>query len=140
MSSFTDPLAVEQLPEGDEWVTLRDFSFWYECDDTLPDMLSVRCKSRLLVPAGTRSDFASIPRLLWPLIGHPAGNYAQASVMHDELYRRGAEPGALPRARCDELFLEGMRVLGVPWWKRRLMWAGVRLGGASAYAASKGSK
>lgn len=135
MSSFTDPLAVEALPDCDEWVTLRAFSFWYDCDDDLGvDVpLSVRCRSCVTVPAGTRTDFATIPRVLWSIVGHPAGRYKQAAVLHDYLYRTGS----LTRARCDELFREGMAVLGVPAYQRWLMWAGVRIGGALAYAGEK---
>ena len=132
MSSFTDPLTVVQIPFSDEWATLRAFSFWYDCDEIdLP--MDVRCRGRVTVPEGTRTDFASIPQVLWSLIGHPAGRYAQAAVLHDYLYRTGA----LSRARCDELFREAMEVLGVPWHQRWLMWAGVRVGGALAY--SKGA-
>lgn len=129
MSSFTDPLTVVQLPDSDEWSTLREFSYWYDCDDTDQPM-NVRCHACVTVPAGTRTDFASIPRPLWSIVGHPAGRYAQAAVLHDYLYRIGG----LTRARCDELFREAMEVLGVPWHQRWLMWAGVRVGGALAYS------
>ena len=128
MSSFTEPLYVVQLPDSDEWLTLRAFSYWYDCEDT-DAPICVRCRACITVPDGTRTDFASIPRPLWSLIGHPAGRYAQAAVLHDYLYRSGR----LPRARCDALFLEAMEVLGVPWLQRCLMWAGVRVGGFMAY-------
>lgn len=131
MSNFTDPLDVRQ--DGDEWVTLRDFSYWTDCEESEAP-LSERCRTRIVVPAGFRTDFASIPRLLWPLIGHPAGRYAQAASLHDWLYRNHL----VSRAEADRIFREAMGTLGVPAWKRSLMWAAVRVGGHGAYAAPEG--
>ncbi|GAB1388984.1 MAG: hypothetical protein AMXMBFR78_33920 [Rubrivivax sp.] len=124
MSSFTDPLAVVQ--EGGRWRTLRDIHYWTHCssdDDSVP--LPVRCTTVHVVPAGFLTDFASIPRVLWSLIGHPAGRYAQAAVLHDWLL----EQPAVPRAEADRVFLEAMAVLGVPRLQRWLMWAAVRAWG-----------
>lgn len=127
MSSFTDPLDVRQV--GDEWVTLREMTYWTDCDDG-DEALPLRCRSCHTVPAGFTTDFASIPRLFWSVIGHPAGRYAQAAVLHDSLYRTRS----VTRARADALFMEAMAVLGVPAWQRWLMWAAVRVGGALPYA------
>jgi len=132
MSSFTDPLDVRYI-DGDTWKTLREFSFWTDCDDTMPEAMGLpaRCVTCITVPAGQETDFASIPAALWSLVGHPAGTYVQASVLHDYIYR---QPGVLvTRTKADAMFLEGMTVLGVSWWKRRLMWAGVRAFGAAAW-------
>jgi len=129
VSSFTDPLEVRQTGDGDRWATLRDIHYWTDCADTR-EQLHVRCRTLFIVPAGFETDFASIPRLFWTVIGHPAGQYAQAAVLHDWLYRaRGTS-----RARADALFREAMAALGVPAWQRWLLWAGVRAGGWAAYA------
>jgi hypothetical protein len=130
MSRFTEPLQVLQLPDENRWRLLRGFEFWTDCDDGMQAPLEVRCATVFSVPEGFETDFASIPRLFWPVIGHPAGRYAQAAALHDRLYGTGA---AGSRARADAVFMEGMAVLGVPRWRRWLMWAGVRLGGADAY-------
>ena len=45
--------------------------------------------------------------------------------MHDFCY--GTE--LYPRKRCDEIFLEAMKVLTVALWKRWVIYAAVRIGG-----------
>jgi Protein of unknown function (DUF1353) len=131
-SSFTAPLEVRKLQGSDLWCTLRAMDYWTDCVDG-EQSLEIRCRTCITVPAGFETDFASIPRLFWSSIGHPAGEYAQAAVLHDWLYRSQL----VPRARADALFSEAMKVLGVPGWRRWLMWAAVRVGGAGAYAAGE---
>ncbi|MEY2689723.1 MAG: hypothetical protein RL375_3922 [Pseudomonadota bacterium] len=126
MSSFTDPLEVVQV--GAQWRTLRPMHYWARCAEGEAP-LAERCAVCHEVPAGFETDFASIPRLFWTLVGHPAGRYAQAAVLHDYLYRTGA----VPRREADRTFREAMDVLGVPAWQRWVMWAGVRVGGWAAY-------
>ena len=84
----------------------------------------------MLVPAGFVTDFASIPRLFWRVLP-PTGSYGKAAVIHDYLYRTGA----FTRSICDGIFLEAMCELGVPGWKRRVMFRAVRLFGGSSYQA-----
>lgn len=127
-TQFTAPLAVVHLPDDGLWQTLTAFTYYFDCQPGAAQLWQ-RCASSVTVPAGTRTDFASIPRLLWPLIGQPAGRYAQAAVLHDHLYRTRA----MPRSMCDRIFREAMEVLDVPWHQRWLMWAGVRIGGSAAY-------
>lgn len=74
---------------------------------------------------GFITDGASIPPFAWPLIGGPLGPYAPAAVVHDWIYKYQL----YTRKRCDEIFLEAMEVLGVVWWKRRLMFRCVRIFG-----------
>lgn len=129
MSSFTDPLIVEQLPDGKNWRILRGFEFYTDCEDDETKPLALRCLTRILVPDGFESDFASIPRFFWPIIGHPAGKYAQAAVLHDFLYRNAY----FKRVRCDEIFREACAVLGVSKLKTWILWLGIRIGGSTAY-------
>lgn len=126
-SSFTAPLTVTQLPTGD-WCIERAVDYWSGCEAG-SEPLEVRCTTCYSVPAGFVTDFASIPRLLWSIIGHPAGRYAQAAVLHDWLYATTA----VSRAEADRIFGEAMQVLGVPSWQRWIMWCGVRLAGFVAY-------
>jgi hypothetical protein len=126
MSSFTDPLEVVLV--GNRWRTLRAMHYWTGCTDG-EEPLAQRCTVMFEVPAGFDTDFASIPRLFWTLVGHPAGRYAQAAVLHDWLYRTAP----VPRKEADRIFREAMAVLGVPAWQRWAMWAGVRVGGSGAY-------
>lgn len=90
---------------------------------------SLVAKQIFIVPAGFVTDLASVPRL--PVVFWLTGAAADtAAVVHDYLY----STGRVPRAMADAVFREASAVEGVPGWRRWLMWAGVRLGGASHYA------
>ena len=100
---------------------------------------------------GFSSDGASIPRLLWWLIGHPfLHSYLLAAVLHDALYRselfsrcladRMLRKFALQLAREENrrCWLEARGWLRKAWaWRKGcwrmarcwVMWAGVRIGG-----------
>ncbi len=79
-----------------------------------------------IVPAGFDTDLASIPRIFQPFISKLEG--VEAAVLHDWFYRFKV----VPRAQADRIFLEAMEG-AVPWWKRRVMWLGVRAGGWLSY-------
>jgi len=95
------------------------------------------------IPQGFEFDGASVPRILWTITGlTPHGELEPAALVHDYLYRYG---GVLPtgafwrsgvecdhpwtRKECDKLFARIMRESGVPKWRRRLAYIGVRMGG-----------
>lgn len=97
----------------------------------------------ITVPAGATTDLASVPRLAWSLFP-PDGPWLKAAVLHDVLYRTAGladRPGlrtrAVPysRAECDAIFREAMEVLGVPAWKRSVIYAAVRMGGGRSFGA-----
>lgn len=91
------------------------------------------------VPAGFVTDFATVPRFLhWLIL--PYGAYTRAAVLHDWLltelaawsiaYRSGPRVGEQPPADSrdtDGIFRKVMEELGVPWAKRWMMWAAVRV-------------
>jgi hypothetical protein len=83
---------------------------------------------KFIVPAGFETDYASVPRPLWSIFP-PSGKYSRAAVLHDYLYRFSK----LSRKRCDDIFLECMDALGVPYFKRYAMYWGVRMGGWAAW-------
>lgn len=111
MSSFTTPIRVEYIAV-DQWRLLEPF-IYYVGEEGSDDAITV--------PAGFVTDFASIPRWLWSIFP-PAGAWAKASVIHDYLYRTQTRT----KAEADHIFLEAMEVLGVGWFKRRLMYRAVR--------------
>ena len=77
------------------------------------------------IPIGFVTDGASIPKIFRPVIGSPWGGlYVKATLPHDWLYYKKT----FTRRKTDAIFLEAMKVLGVPFWKRRIMWLAVRLG------------
>jgi hypothetical protein len=82
-------------------------------------------------PVGFNTDLASIPRFFHRLF--PVNDtHRLAAVLHDYLYsKKGAMPDrTLTRLQCDQIFLEAMRVSGVPEWKAQTMYKAVRLFGS----------
>ena len=111
MSSFTTPADLRMLDHY-HWELLADFEYHV---GEYPSAEVIR------VPAGTITDLASVPRPLWALFP-PHGRYAKAAIVHDYLYARGIGT----KERADRIFLEAMTVLGVPRWRRVLMYVAVR--------------
>jgi hypothetical protein len=64
---------------------------------------------RIHVPAHFRTDFASVPRFLWPLFP-PWGPSWRAAVVHDYLYQMRE----LTRREADRVFLHLCLRCGVP--------------------------
>jgi len=87
----------------------------------------------ITVPEGFISDFASVPTLFLDGLFPSFDSYAPAAVVHDYLYATGGLYGQYTRKQADDLFLEIMKELGIPWWKRSLMYRAVRLGGGSGW-------
>ncbi len=113
---FATPLQVER--RNHQWMLTAELIFVSEVLGRL-----------VVVPAGFITDFASVPRL--PFAYWVAGDTAHdAAVVHDFLYKSGGTT----RAQADAVFREAMAVIGEPWWRRNLMWAGVRLFGWTAYS------
>lgn len=113
---FLTHLDARAIPKGN-WLLLSDLDFLYE-----------ECLIR--APKGFISDLASIPKGLRWLISVNE-DHRQAAVIHDFLYSKKGEIDffMFSRAEADEVFLYAMKVSGVSWWKRKLMFRAVRLGG-----------
>lgn len=78
----------------------------------------------VFVPREFVTDFASVPRFLWPIFP-PAGAWCEAAVIHDYLYHTQA----CSRFLADALFREAMFQCGVPLWRRVAMYYAVRIFG-----------
>jgi hypothetical protein len=77
----------------------------------------------ICVPAGFRTDFASIPRPLWWL--YPHDELAEIAVIHDWLYRETD----MDRFFCDAVLRLLMRITGKRWSMRVAYFWAVRIGG-----------
>jgi hypothetical protein len=84
-------------------------------------------RQRLVVPAGFRTDFATVPRVVTWLVPR-FGAYTLAAVLHDFLCTEGIRSGAVSAREADGIFRRVMRESGVPVLRRWLMWTGVRWG------------
>jgi len=115
-SQFVTELVVRSL----------DDSTWVLTEPLIYD--SDIYNGRIVVPAGYRTDLASVPRV--PIFYTAFGNRAhRESVVHDWLYGTHL----VPRNAADRIFLEAMKVRGKALWIRQGMYWGVRIGGASSY-------
>lgn len=134
MSSFTDPLVTSVNDAGTEWTLEKPFRYWID---------KLHEGDVLTLPIGTKTDFASVPKLFWNILP-PFGPYGKPAVVHDFLYRNGgnanvAEDGQpvrlrhFTRAECDQVFLDAMACIGVSWITRHFMYRMVRLFGGSSY-------
>lgn len=118
MKKFTDELIVKSI--GSRWELVEPFCFYYT--------EHYKITKKITIPKGFITDFASTPRILYPIIP-PIGIYNKACIIHDYLYQEKI----FSRKICDSCFLQAMKVLGVPKWKRNLMFATVRLFGKKYY-------
>lgn len=111
----------------------------FQDNDGLPYTLltALRYESALLghvvvVPAGFKTDLASIPRIAWNVLPK-SGRYDRAAVVHDFLYATAA--GGITRGQADGVLSEAMGVLGVGAWTRRIIYTAVRVGGWKPWGA-----
>ena len=126
MSSFTKPLVVTPSDSG-RWILMEAFEFWSKGGETV------------CVPEGFVTDFASIPKFLWGIYPPYHPDYGKAAVIHDFLYAEQATT----RKRADQIFLEGMQVLGCGWFRRTIIYQSVRWFAGKAWeshAAAKADK
>ena len=110
---FFDPLIVRWRGDN-QWVVEKEL----RCESADDDVI--------YVPAGTATDLASIPRVLWPILS-PAGKWARSSVVHDWMYQQHL----FRRLKCDNLFLECMAADRVR--ERAVIYRAVRMFGQRAY-------
>lgn len=86
----------------------------------------------ITVPSGFETDFASIPRIFWRII-LPSGSHREAAVVHDWLYFCGDRHKVV----ADGIFMEAMKCLGVPKWRRVAMFYAVLFFGRNAWNAHR---
>lgn len=85
--------------------------------------------SGVSVPVGFETDLASVPRFLWSILP-PMGNYLEAAIVHDFMYRTSYKT----KSYADNVFRENMKRYGVKKWKVKTMYFFVRLFGRGSYS------
>ncbi len=123
MSRFTEILQVAPLPDGRNWVILKDFGY---------DVGGENSGETINVPIGFVTDFASVPRPLW-WFAPKWGRYGNAAVIHDFCYW----DQSYDRRKSDDVFKEGMQVLKVGRIRTWLLYYAVRYFGCMAWNANK---
>ncbi len=82
----------------------------------------------ITAPRGLYTDLSSVPRPLWIFVG-PIGKHMEISILHDYLYMAWTDyrNTALRRdwSFADKMFLAGLKVSGVGWLQRVLMYLSV---------------
>ena len=78
----------------------------------------------LIVPAGFETNFASVPRLLWPILPLSDAVYDKAAVLHDYAVSNRILIG-YSLMDCHRLFREVLLFSGVGQVKAGVMYAGV---------------
>lgn len=113
---------VRQIDDQD-WETLRALPYHAKTED-------------FEVPVHEGTDFASVPRVfVWFIPRY--GRYTKAAILHDYLCRIAVPDGRISRIDADGIFRQAMRELGVPFLRRWIMWAAVRLGALTDPAGRK---
>lgn len=102
MSQFTQPF-IGELIGPNRWKVYKQFEYHV---GKYPSEIII------YVPVGFETDFASVPRVFWPIIS-PIDEHGKAAVVHDYCYRNGL----YQKITCDKIFREALRVLKVPEWK-----------------------
>ena len=118
MSQFTTPLRAVKISKK-YWILIEPFEYHI---GSYPSIEIIR------VPIGFITDFASIPRIFWPILP-PDGPYGKAAVIHDYCYRTAC----YDRRTSDLIFLEGMDVLKVEKWKKVVIYDAVHYFGWYAW-------
>ena len=121
---FTDGASVDvREVDAKDWELLKAFTY-------------VAQDENYTVAIGQKTDFASIPRpVVWFIPTY--GKYTKAAILHDHLCEL-AHRGKFSRRDADGIFRQAMRVLGVAFLRRWIMWAGVRLGALTSADGRKG--
>lgn len=147
--SLTDMPPVDMLPKFTKdapwykrlkaWFSRRRWMFREDYLIYLPD--GTCC----LIPTGFVLDFASVPRLAWPIL-HPLGLLMLASIVHDFVYKRGyllfrgGIKEKLSRRQADKLLRDvaiGQTGIRTGSW---LAWGAVRVGGWWAWGKNRKEK
>ena len=94
-------------------------------------VLEKYCYYHITVPAGFRTDLASVPRVFWSLVS--PSEIAEAAVVHDFIYKNSL----YTRKECDTLLYD-MTINRIGKFRSYLVYLAVRIGGRKAYENKSG--
>lgn len=123
MSSFTDVLVVSPMADAKTWVIRAPFTY---------EVGELGSGEVIEVVEGFQTDFASVPRPLWPIVAR-WGRHGKAAIVHDWCYW----DQSYTKERSDEIFREAMGVLGVSGWRKFLIYQAVRWFGGGSWRGNR---
>lgn len=82
------------------------------------------------IPKGFKTDLATIPRILWPIIAPQFTNIVRPAILHDYMYAHGV---ASNRKFADDVLYSCLRAHKVSLFISLSFWLGVRLFGYFHY-------
>jgi len=119
---FKGPIELKKVSPS-EYTLLGDFSF-----------IDTKSGREVKVRKGYVTDGASIPRILWSLVGSPfTGKYTASAIVHDALY----SSHLLTKESADKLLLGMLKVEKVAPIKSKLMYLGVKYFGHTHWYNSR---
>lgn len=127
MSQFTKPLVVTPLADGNTWVLREQFAYYVGQNPS---------ENLVVVPEGFVTDFATVPAILRWYVNN-WGAHGNAAVIHDWLYWEQTSRSGFNREQADQIFLDGMVVLGVGSIRRHSIYWAVRLFGWWAWRRNR---
>lgn len=95
---------------------------------TLTALIYQGSKETFQVPENFITDLASVPRAFTWLFPR-YGRYTMAAILHDFLYETLVRSGLMSYRDADGILRQAMRLLGVPFATRWMIWSAVRLAG-----------
>jgi hypothetical protein len=132
--AFTQQAIAQQPIPAPLLKPFADNRQWMLFDDLVYQVGTT--STRITVPRGFVTDFASIPQAFWSMGLSPNGTYSKAAIVHDFLYwSQGCA-----RIQSDNLLLIAMKESGVELPLRNAIYQGVRFGGATAWAHNADEK
>lgn len=112
MSGFRSLPALKRIGGDDPWQLQEELLYDSEEYGGL-----------LTVPAGFKSDLASVPRFFWRMFP-PDGDYTYAAILHD--YHCIKKFPDIDSKKAARIFREAMLSLGVGKWRAGAMYRAVK--------------
>jgi len=117
--------AVRAFGDNANWITIEDTEY-----------VIGKTGTKIVVPKGFVTDFASIPQPLWSLGLSPYGQYSRAALIHDYLYwTQGCS-----RAQADRLLVIAMKESKVGTFDDWVIFQGVDKFGNGAWQSNANEK
>lgn len=125
---FPEKLIVSPTINAKMWCLERDFIYI-----TTPEL----GEKQIIVQQSFLTDFASVPIPIRSLIPK-WGKYGRAAVIHDWLYYEGGDQAS--KKFADKVLLEAMKISGVNWFIRTIIYKAVDWFGIFAWISNQVKK